>query len=143
MTTSIKARSLHPGTAAGRVIRLGEPLSFWGGLDPSTGTIIDRRHPQQGLVVAGAVVVMPSGRGSSSSSSVLAEAVRLGTAPAAVVLRETDGIIALGALVAAELYGRRMPLVLVAGTDFDALRDGDRVLVSAGNGEATIELEGA
>ncbi|HEX6989949.1 MAG TPA: DUF126 domain-containing protein [Bacillota bacterium] len=95
-------------------MRLDEPLSFWGGLDPATGRIIDRRHPQHGLVVTGRVLLMPGGRGSSSSSTVLAEAIRLGTGPAAILLTERDAIIALGAMVAGELYGRVCPVVWIS-----------------------------
>lgn len=126
-----------PGSARGDVLRLEAPLSFWGGMDVATGRIIDRHHPQHGDVLTGRVVVMPAGRGSSSSSSVLAEAIRLGTAPAALVLGEADAIVALGALVAAELYGKRLP-VLVA--DADELTDGARVRVEAGEEVATVEM---
>lgn len=109
-----EARTLVPGDASGPALVLDEPLSFWGGVDPTTGEIVDARHPQRGANVAGRILVMPSGRGSSSSSSVLAEAIRAGTAPAAIVLAEPDPILALGAIVARELYGRSIPVV-VAG----------------------------
>ena len=89
-------RTLVPGTAEGRALVLDEPLSFWGGVDPETGDITDVRHPQHGASVTGRILVMPSGRGSSSSSSVLAESIRAGTAPAAIVLGEADPILALG-----------------------------------------------
>lgn len=107
-------RVLLDGEAAGAVLCLEEPLSFWGGLDPETGLIIDRRHPQHGMSMTGRVVVMPGGRGSSSSSTVLAEAIRLGTAPAAIVLTEPDAIIVLGALIARELYGTAVPILLAS-----------------------------
>lgn len=94
---------------AGRLV-LDEPLSLWGGVDPTTGTIVDVHHPQRGHCIAGRVVVMPSGRGSSSSASVLAEMARRGTAPAAIVLGEPDLILAIGAEVAWELYGVRVPV---------------------------------
>ncbi|MBV8915475.1 MAG: DUF126 domain-containing protein [Acetobacteraceae bacterium] len=95
---------------------LAEPLSFWGGLEIASGRIIDRWHPDHGACLAGRVVVMASGRGSSSASSVLAETVRLGTAPAGIVLRRPDEILTIGALVAASLYDRHCPIV-VAATD--------------------------
>ncbi len=98
--------------SAGRAILLAEPLSFWGGFDAATGRIIDVHHPQHGASLAGRVVVMPGGRGSSSSASVLAEAVRAGTAPAALILGEPDLIVAVGAVVAAELYGVDLPVVV-------------------------------
>lgn len=125
----LEGRVLVGGAGAGSVLRLDEPLSFWGGVDPVTGRIIDRRHPRRGESVAGRVLVIPYGRGSSSSSSVLLEGVRLGTAPAAVVLRELDGILALGAAVARELYEQSPPVVLLEATDWEALGEGAEVLV--------------
>jgi hypothetical protein len=107
-----EARALVPGTAEGTLLVLDEPLSFWGGLDPETGDVVDIRHPQRGANVVGRILVMPSGRGSSSSSSVLAEAIRAGTAPAAIVLGQADPILALGAIVARELYGKVTPVVV-------------------------------
>lgn len=104
-------RTLVAGAAAGVVLVLEEPLSLWGGLDPATGRVIDVRHPQHGAIVTDRVLVMPGGRGSSSSSSALAEAIRAGTAPAAIVLGEPDPILALGAIVGRELFGARVPVV--------------------------------
>lgn len=130
-------RVLVEGRARGDVLRLDEPLSFWGGLDPHTGRIIDRRHPQADEVVTGRVLAMPAGRGSSSSSSVLAEAIRIGSAPAAIVMLEPDGIIVLGALVAAELYEVSMPVVVVGPETFGGLREGVRVAIE-GN-RVTVE----
>jgi predicted aconitase with swiveling domain len=127
-------RVLAPGTARGEAIVLEEPLSFWGGVDPWSGTVVDRRHPQAGARLAGRVLVMPFGRGSSSSSTVLAEAVRAGTAPAAIVLREPDPILALGAAVAQELYGRSLPVVVLLPGDYERIRTGDVVTVDAGEG---------
>jgi predicted aconitase with swiveling domain len=111
---------------AGAVTRLDEPLSFWGGVDPATGRIIDVHHPQHGAELAGRVVVMPGGRGSSSSASVLAESARAGTAPLALILGEPDLILAIGAAVAAELYGVTIP-VLVDPTAADDLAEGELV----------------
>ncbi len=116
-----EADVLVGGEASGTVIRLDEPLSFWGGLDPVTGRIIDSHHPQLGEDVAGRILVMPYGRGSSSSSAVLAEAIRLGTAPLAVVMHEPDLIVTLGALVAGYLYGSVCPVVVVDQKAYDAL----------------------
>jgi predicted aconitase with swiveling domain len=119
---------LVAGTAEGAALVLDEPLSLWGGLDPGTGDIVDVRHPQRGANVAGRILIMPSGRGSSSSSSVLAEAIRAGTAPAAIVLGEADPILPLGAIVARELYGSSVPIVVVPDPPF---RSGEIVRVRA------------
>jgi uncharacterized protein len=115
--------------ARGRVLVLSEPLSLWGGMDPATGALIDVHHPQHGVTLAGRVVVMPSGRGSSSSASVLAEAVRAGAAPAAIVLGEPDLILAIGSAVADELYGRTVPVVVAQPGELERLRDGLEVAV--------------
>ena len=127
-SSTTEARVLVPGVATGEVLVLDEPLSFWGGLDPETGVLIDAHHPQVGSSLAGRVLVMPSGRGSSSSSYVLAEAIRAGTAPVAVVLGTADAIVALGAIVAAELYGIAVPVVVSADP---ALATGSTVTVRA------------
>jgi predicted aconitase with swiveling domain len=127
----IVGRVLVEGRAEAPALVLGEPLSFWGGLDPATGRIVEVGHPQQGEVVTGRVLVMPSGRGSSSSATVLAEAIRLGTGPAGIVLRVPDGIVAIGALVAAELYGVAVPVVLLDGPAHRSLVDGALLRVDA------------
>jgi uncharacterized protein len=131
-----EAGTLVPGEASGPTLVLSEPLSFWGGVDPATGDIVDVRHPQRGANVAGCVLVMPSGRGSSSSSSVLAEAIRAGTAPAAIVLAEPDPILALGSIVARELYGAVVPVVVAL--DVAAFEDGRRLDVRATREGATV-----
>jgi len=124
------------GVASGEALVLAEPLSFWGGIDPATGAVIDTHHPQRSANVAGRILVMPSGRGSSSSSSVLAEAIRAGTAPAAILLSEPDPILALGAIVARELYGRSVPVAVIPDPD---VRTGEFVTLLADAACARLE----
>ena len=137
-----EGRALAFGTAEGRALVLEEPLSFWGGMDPATGEVIDAHHPARGTSLGGRVVVMPRGRGSSSAPSVLAEAIRLGTAPAAILLSEPDAIVALGAIVAAELYGRACPVVVLDEEDHGRIPDGAPVRVSATEDGALVEVDG-
>ncbi len=127
----LAGEALVDGAAAGRSFKLSEPLSFWGGLDADTGTIVGR-HAREGESVTGKVLVMPSGRGSSSSSSVLAEAISRNTAPAAVVLAEKDQIVALGSMVADELYGVTCPVVVVSRADLERIPDGAEVRIERG-----------
>lgn len=119
--TTWQATCLVEGSSSGQALILDEPLSLWGGLNPQTGEIIDRRHPQSGAIVNGRVLILPAGRGSSSASSILLEAVRAETAPAAIITAEADGILALGAVVAQEIYGRTPPVVVLNGGDFTAV----------------------
>jgi uncharacterized protein len=123
----MEGRILVEGHARGPALVLDEPLSFWGGLDPATGEIVEAGHPQRGEVVSGRILVMPSGRGSSSSATVLTEAIRAGTAPAGIVLGEPDDIIVVGALVAAELYGVSMPVVVGSAITLGAIRNGEEI----------------
>lgn len=132
----IPAVTLVPGRARGAVFVLDEPLSFWGGLDAATGRIIDRWHPRHGESVSGRILLMRAGRGSSSGSSVLAEAIRRGTAPTGIVMLERDAIVAVGALVALELYGAACPVVVIAPEAWPLAAEAAQLAISA-------EVEGA
>ena len=130
--TQLKAtRVVVEGDASGPVVVLDEPLSFWGGFDAETGMVIDVHHPQHGVCLAEAVVVMASGRGSSSASSVLAEAARTGMTPAALVVTASDEILSTGAIVADELYGRPLPIVEVDAVAFDACQRAANIRIEA------------
>jgi uncharacterized protein len=135
-------RSLHQGTAAGTLLHLDAPLSFWGGVD-SRGTVVDHHHPQHGVSLTGRVVAMPSGRGSSSSTAVLAELIRSRAAPAALLLADCDTILVVGALVAQEMYDVAMPIVELVPELLPGLPDGAFAVVAAGGapGPATVTLE--
>jgi predicted aconitase with swiveling domain len=130
-------RTLAAGSGAGPIVSIA-PLSFWGGFDPASGRIIDRLHPAHGASLAGVVLVMPMGRGSSSASGAIAEAVRLGTAPAAIVLAEPDAILVIGVLAAEALYGRALPIVVVSPADHARLASMALAAVTATGDGATI-----
>ena len=85
-------------------LRLTEPLSFWGGLDPETGMIVDRHHPQYGESIAGRSLVMARTRGSTSSPGTLVEAIRLGNGPANIMLQQPDLTVMAAVKVAKLLY---------------------------------------
>jgi len=111
------------GVIAGEVLRLDEPLSFWGGFDASTGCIIDRSHPQHGASLKGKVVAMPGSRGSSGTPGVLGEAIRRGTGPAAIIITKADTNLTAGPLTAKALYSASCPIVVVDQSTFDSLGD--------------------
>lgn len=125
------------GEASGSVLRLATPLSFWGGVDAATGRIIDRDQAHCGASLAGRVLVMPSGRGSSSASSVLAETIRNGTGPVAIVMERPDPIVTAGAMVARSLYGIVCPVVVAPITE---LTDGVFVSLTIDGDAARIEV---
>ena len=117
MTVDVTPRSfqgevLVAGEAgSGPALILSAPISFWGGVDPTTGTIVDVRHPEHGETIAGRVLFLPATIGSSSASAVLMELVHSGNAPAALVLHEPDAILLLGLIVAKEM-GWRTPVAV-------------------------------
>ncbi|MDR5827372.1 DUF126 domain-containing protein [Caballeronia sp. LP006] len=129
-TDSLSATVLVPGRARGLSIALA-PLSFWGGYDAERGVIVDKTHAGCGRSLAARVLVMPRARGSSSSSSVLAEALRNGMGPCGIVLGERDLILSIGAITANELYGLNVPVVMVDET----------VLATLGKGEFMLEID--
>jgi len=118
MTSQLVATPLVPGRTAGPVLALAQPLSLWGGVDPASGLIVEPRHPDHGRCVAGHILAMPASRGSSSSSSVLAELLRCGLGPLGIVLGESDEILVVGAVVAHELYGVDCPVMLLGRDDY-------------------------
>lgn len=107
----VTGRPLVPGSARGPLLRLDRPISFWGGVDPLTGRIIDPRHPNHGASISGTVLAVPAAVGSSSSSAILLELLREGTAPAAILLGRADAILSLGVVVGRELGYEGIPVI--------------------------------
>ena len=131
-------RALIPGDASGVLLVSREPLSFWGGYDSESGEVIDRRHPLSGQNAAGRILAIPGTRGSSTTTAVLLEAIRRGTAPAALLTAGTDSFLALTAIVADEVYGHAPPVVALTDSDFDKLIDGRSARVGS---DGTVVME--
>jgi len=130
MAKVLTGKVSHPGVAEGEVLLLTEPVSFWGGVDHH-GEIIDVHHAQHKAKMTNKILVMPSGRGSSSATAVLAELIRTGDGPLAIVMLQCDTILVIGALVSAEIYGISMPIVELDQEQYAQLSDGMRVSVDA------------
>jgi predicted aconitase with swiveling domain len=112
---------IFDGECRAKTLVLDEPLSFWGGLDPQTGRIIDERHPQQGATVTGRILMLPGTRGSTSSPGALVESLRLGTGPAGILLPAPNVTILTAVTVAAELYQCSIPVLVVEHPEWDKL----------------------
>lgn len=121
MTRQAPARSILGGTAGGPVIASSEALSFWGGVNPATGSVIDVHHPLHGTCLTGSILMMPSSRGSCTGSGVLLDLVLTGRAPAALVFSEAEDVLTLGALIASELFGKPLPVLRLAPDAYEAL----------------------
>src|SRR5438046_575365 len=125
----IAGRALVTGAAEGIALVTREALSFWGGYDFHTGTIIDAHHPLVGKCAAGRILAVPFSKGSSTTTAVLLEAVRAGTAPAAILTTGADSFFALASIVADVMYGKSFPVVALEPADFATLVSGERLVV--------------
>lgn len=134
----VKARVVVAGEARGPLLVSRQPISFWGGVRAQTGDLIDRRHDRCGENVVGKVFAFPYEKGSSTSSAILLEAVRLAKAPAALIVTKTPPVLALGSIIARELYGRAVPIVAVSEEVFAGLEDGMDATVHA---DGVLQLE--
>lgn len=130
MSKVLTGKTSHPGVAEGEILVLTEPVSFWGGVNHH-GEIIDVHHAQHKAKMTNKILVMPSGRGSSSATAVLAELIRTGDGPLGIVMLQCDTILVIGALVSAEIYGISMPIVELAQSQYDQLTDGMNVAIAA------------
>lgn len=129
MGNVIQGKPVVRGRTEGEALVSNEPLSFWGGYDYQTGEITDRRHPLSGSIASGRILAVPFTRGSSTTTAVLLEAVRAGTAPAAILTTGVDSFFALASIVADEMYARSIPIIAVSPRDFATLRTGDRLKI--------------
>jgi predicted aconitase/predicted aconitase with swiveling domain len=119
---SLNGRCLVAGSAQGELLYADVGLSFWGGVEPFTGEVIDRHHPLSGQFINGRVLAIPSGRGSCTGSSVLLELILNGHAPAALVFERVEDILTLGVLVAEQMFGHSIPVISLGEAGFAALR---------------------
>jgi uncharacterized protein len=133
----ISGTILNKGKAAGPVLVLTEPVSFWGAYDPRTGKIVDTHHPQSGAYLGGHILLLSETRGSGGTPGGIAEAIRLGTAPLGIILITPDINLAIGAAVAARLYGSQCPVLAVSEDDYVTLTKARHIGI-AEDGQITV-----
>ncbi len=127
----MKGRTISPGKARGEAIVSRAPLSFYGGIDPKTGIVIEKDHEIWGLCVKDKILVFPQGKGSTVGSYVIYGLKKNGVAPAAIVNKETETIVATGVILAG--------IPCVDRIDIDKIKTGDKLIVDADEG--TVEFE--
>jgi hypothetical protein len=125
----IAGRPVVEGEAEGEALVTHDALSFWGGYDFQTGEIIDKHHPLAGVRAAGRILAVPFSKGSSTTTAVLLEAVRAGTAPAAILTTGADSFFALASIVAGVMYGKSFPVIALEPNEFASLQSGRRLIV--------------
>ncbi len=134
----IQGQIVVAGAAHGQALVSQQPLSFWGGYDQHSGEIIDRRHPLSGQIAAGRVLAVPFTRGSSTTTAVLLEAIKAGTAPAAILTTRIDPFFALASIVADELYATPLAVVALPHHDFNLLQTGQHIEIHT-DGQVVIQ----
>lgn len=95
----LKGRLIYRGTAEGEALVTSQPLSFYGGIDPNSGMVIEKGHELQGQSVKGKILVFPTGKGSTVGSYTMYRMKRNGTAPLGIVNKECETIVAVGAII--------------------------------------------
>jgi predicted aconitase with swiveling domain len=126
----LQGRKIYKGKAEGEALVTGVDLSFYGGVDPETGEVVEKDHPLEGLSVAGKILVMPSGKGSTVGSYVLYALRKADKAPAAIVNKETDPVIAVGSIIS--------EIPTVDSVDITKIENGQIVEVDADRGVVSI-----
>ena len=125
----LQGRLIKAGRASGIALVTSEPISFLGGVDPDTGSIIERGHPLEGQSVSGRVLVFPTGKGSTVGSYTMYRLAKNGVAPAAIVNAQSEAIVAVGAIIS--------DIPMVDLVDIAQIQTGDTVTVQ--DGVVTIE----
>jgi hypothetical protein len=131
MSRAIRCRPISKGTAEGVALVSDDPITFFGGVDPETGRVVERNHPLQGRSVSGRILVFPTGKGSTVGSYVLYRLARSGRGPAGIVCLEAEPIVAVGAIIS------EIPMV-DKPEDF-AFETGQRMYLDADEGRLTVD----
>lgn len=117
----LKGRIIYKGRGEGEALTTNQPISFYGGVDPNTGEVIEKGHELQGKSVKGKVLVFPTGKGSTVGSYTIYRMKKNGTAPAGIVNRECETIVAVGAIIS--------EIPCVDSVDISRIKTGDMVRI--------------
>jgi predicted aconitase with swiveling domain len=117
----LKGRIIYKGKAQGEALVTSMPISFYGGVDPNTGVVIEKGHELQGISVKDKILVFPQGKGSTVGSYTLYRMKKNGTTPAAMINKETETIVAVGAIIS--------EIPFVDKVDISKIKTGDKVSV--------------
>jgi predicted aconitase with swiveling domain len=118
-------RTIHPGTAQGEALVSRMGISFFGGVDPETGIIVEKGHDLEGRRIAGRVLVFPTGKGSTVGSYTLYRMKKAATAPAGILNAECEPITAVGCILAGIPCIDRLPIESIATGDVVRMNGAD------------------
>ncbi len=121
----LQGRKIYQGTASGEALVTSMGISFFGGVDPDTGVVVEKGHELEGQSISGKVLIFPSGKGSTVGSYTLYRLKMNGVAPAAIVNAECETITAVGCIIAEIPCVDRIPIDQVK-TGVQVSVDGER-----------------
>lgn len=122
----LQGRKIYPGVVEGEALVTHMAISFFGGVDPDTGAVVEKGHELEGQCLSGKILVFPTGKGSTVGSYTLYRLKRNGKAPAAVVNIACETITAVGCIIA--------EIPCVDQISLDALQSGMRLRVDGERG---------
>jgi Uncharacterized conserved protein len=121
-----------------------EGLSFWGGVDPETGLIIDAHHPNHGDSISGKCLLMPTSRGSCSGSGVLLQLALNQLAPSMIIFNESEQVLTLGSIVCDRIFSTQIPIISLTKNWYEVAAKEARIELRGHQllaGETRIDLE--
>jgi predicted aconitase with swiveling domain len=127
----LKGRKIYKGVAEGEAIVTKDGISFYGGVDPDTGKVVEVGHELEGQSVVGKVLVFPTGKGSTVGSYTMYRMKKNGTAPVAIVNKQIDTIVAVGCIIS--------EIPCVDKIDVSQIKTGQRIVVDGSEG--TVEVK--
>jgi len=128
---TFEGRTICPGVAEGQVLATSQGISFFGGIDPDSGVVVERGHELEGQCVAGKVLIFPTGKGSTVGSYTLYRLKFNGKAPAAILNAECEPITAVGCIIAEIPCVDQLPLQEIPTAAWVRVEDGKVVLAVA------------
>ena len=130
MTKQFEGRKISPGTASGEALVTSQGLSFYGGVDPETGVVVEKDHELEGQSITGKVLVFPSGKGSTVGSYVIYQLAKTGKGPVAIINQQTETIVAVGCIIGEIPAVDRIPI--------DEIKTGQQLRIDATKGLVEI-----
>jgi predicted aconitase with swiveling domain len=117
----LKGRIIYKGKAEAEALVTSMPISFYGGVDPNTGVILEKGHELNGVSIKDKILVFPQGKGSTVGSYTLYRLKKNGVAPAGMINRETETIVAVGAIIS--------EIPFVDKIDTTQIKSGDKIKI--------------
>ena len=129
---NLKGRTIFPGQASGLILVSRQGISFYGGVDPDTGTVVEKGHDLEGQCIAGRLLVFPGGKGSTVGSYTLYRLAKNGKAPAGIINASCETITAVGCIIG--------EIPCIDQVDITLIPDGIQATLDAENGQVSWKV---